>query len=63
MKWYDWTQITYRLADVAGLFLLISFLGWLRCYKAEMLVLPALAVTLTHWLVDRIHSTGELHCG
>ncbi len=46
-----------------GVFLLISFLAWLRHYRAERLLLPALAITLLYWLLDRILSSGHLLCG
>ena len=61
--WEWWPQITFRLADGVGLFLLISFLAWLRQYHAERLLLPALAVTLLYWLLGRILTSGELLCG
>jgi hypothetical protein len=63
VEWEWWPQITFRLADAVGLFLLISFLAWLRHYRAERVLLPALAVTLHYWLLDRILSSGELRCG
>lgn len=61
--WEWWPQITFRLADGVGLFLLISFLAWLRHYRAERLLLPALAVTLLYWLLGGILSSGQLLCG
>ncbi|MCP9816460.1 hypothetical protein KBY76_07220 [Synechococcus sp. GreenBA-s] len=63
VEWEWWPQITFRLADGVGLFLLISFLAWLRHYRAERLLLPALAVTLVYWLDDRILPSGGFHCG
>jgi hypothetical protein len=63
VEWEWWPQITFRLADGVGLFLLISFLAWLRHYRAEWLLLPALAVTLIYWLDDRILASGGFRCG
>ncbi|MCP9792367.1 hypothetical protein KBZ20_09765 [Vulcanococcus limneticus Candia 3F8] len=63
VEWEWWPQITFRLADGVGLFLLISFLAWLRHYRAERLLLPALAVTLLYWLLGRILPSGEFRCG
>jgi hypothetical protein len=63
VEWEWWPQITFRLADVAGLFLLISFLAWLRHYRALPLVLPALLLTLRYWLFDRILGSAHLACG
>lgn len=63
VEWEWWPQITFRLADGVGLFLLISFLAWLRHYRAEGLALPAIAVTLLSWLLGRILTSGTLLCG
>jgi hypothetical protein len=63
VAWEWWPQITFRLADSAGLFLLITFLAWLCHYRAERLLLPALAVTLAYWLLGRILPSGEFRCG
>jgi hypothetical protein len=63
VQWEWWPQITFRLADVAGLFLLISFLAWLRHYHCELLLLPALALTLFYWFEGRILASGEFSCG
>jgi hypothetical protein len=62
--WWEWfPQITFRLADPVGLFLLISFLTWLHRYRAHSLVLPLLLVTLASWLVERVLPSGQLPCG
>jgi hypothetical protein len=61
--WQWWPQITFRLADVAGLFLLVSVLAWLHHYRAEHFLLPALALTLHYWLADRILASGQFACG
>ena len=63
VEWEWWPQITFRLADGVGLFLLVSFLAWLRHYSVEWLLLPALAVTLIYWLDDRILASGRFRCG
>lgn len=63
VAWQWWPQITFRLADPVGLFLLISFLAWLQHYRAMVLLLPALVLTLHYWLVGRILHSGHFHCG
>jgi hypothetical protein len=63
VEWEWWPQITFRLADVAGLFLLVSFLAWLCHYRALPLLLPALVFTLHYWLFDRILGSAQLACG
>lgn len=52
-----------RFADPVGLFLLIVFLAWLENYRARWAVLPALAVTLDFWVLDRLLETLTLRCG
>ena len=59
--WYP--QITSRFADPVGLFLLVSWLAWLRHHGCLWAVLPALLVTLNGWLVDRLLGSGLLDCG
>lgn len=56
-------QITSRLADPAGFFLLIVWLAWLERYRCLWAVLPALLVTLDYWLVERLAASQALHCG
>ena len=56
-------QITSRFADTLGLFLLLSWLAWLRHHRCLWAVLPALAVTLQYWLVDRLLASHALPCG
>jgi hypothetical protein len=63
VEWEWWPQITFRLADVAGLFLLISFLAWLCHYRALPLLLPALTLTLHYWFFTRIQGSAHLACG
>jgi hypothetical protein len=63
VEWEWWPQITFRLADVAGLFLLVSFLAWLCHYRAQRLLLPALALTLLYWLEGRILASADFACG
>jgi|GEM_PF-1272953 len=56
-------QITSRLADPAGFFLLIVWLAWLERYRCLWAALPALFVTLDYWLVERLAGSQALHCG
>lgn len=56
-------QITSRLADGVGLFLLILYLAWLARYRAHWCLLPALYVTAQYWLENRILASGDLVCG
>jgi hypothetical protein len=56
-------QITSRLADPAGVFLLIVWLAWLERYRCIWASLPALLVTLDYWLVERLAGSQALHCG
>ena len=56
-------QITSRLADVVGLFLLVVYLAWLNRYQCHWAVLPALFVTLDYWLMERLLPSRQLTCG
>ncbi len=56
-------QITSRLADPAGFFLLIVWLAWLQHYRCLWAALPALLVSLDYWLVERLAASQTLHCG
>ena len=56
-------QITSRFADALGLFLLVSWLAWLRRHRCLWAVLPALLVTLQYWLTDRLLASHALPCG
>jgi hypothetical protein len=56
-------QITSRLADPAGFFLLIVWLAWLERYRCFWAALPALLVTLDYWLVERLAGSQALLCG
>jgi hypothetical protein len=56
-------QITSRLADPAGFFLLIVWLAWLERYRCLWAALPALLVTLDYWLVERLAGSQALLCG
>ena len=56
-------QITSRLADAVGFFLLILYLAWLQRYRALWCLLPALYVTLQYWLEGRLLPSGTLPCG
>ena len=55
--------ITFRLADMVGLFLLLSFLLWIREHRIAWAVLPPLAVTLAGWLQHRLLDVALLRCG
>lgn len=55
--------ITSRLADTAGLFLLIVWLAWLEHHRARWAVLPTLLVTLNYWLLDRLPESLTVTCG
>ena len=55
--------ITSRLADTAGLFLLIVWLAWLEHHRARWAVLPTLLVTLHYWLLDRLPESLTVSCG
>lgn len=63
VSWQFWPQITFRLADAAALFLLISYLAWLVRYRVPWLVLPALLVTLAYWWFGRILPSADFLCG
>jgi hypothetical protein len=56
-------QITSRFSDALGLFLLLSWLAWLRRHRCLWAVLPALLVTLQYWLLDRLIASHTLPCG
>lgn len=56
-------QITSRLADPAGFFLLIVWLAWLERYRCFWAALPALLVSLDYWLLERLAGSQALHCG
>ena len=55
--------ITFRLADMVGLFLLLSFLAWIRDHRIAWAVLPPLVVTLAGWLQNRLLDVALLRCG
>ncbi len=55
--------ISFRLADLVGLFLLLSFLAWIREQRAAWAVLPPLAITLAYWLQHRLLDVAALRCG
>ncbi|MEY4354017.1 MAG: hypothetical protein RLZZ609_2258 [Cyanobacteriota bacterium] len=60
----DWLpSFTSRFADPVGLFLLIVYLAWLERYRSRWAVLPALAVTLDFWLLERLPDALTLRCG
>ena len=55
--------ITFRLADLVGLYLLLSFLAWIREQRAAWAVLPPLMITLSGWLQHRLLDGAALRCG
>ena len=61
VEWFP--QIAIRFADPVGLFLLLSWLAWLRHHRCLWAVLPALVVTFQYWLVDRLIASHTLPCG
>ncbi len=63
VEWEWFPQITFRLADGVGFFLLITYLAWIHRYQASAFLLPALLVTLHYWLFGRILNTESLACG
>lgn len=63
VEWEWFPQITFRLADGVGFFLLITYLAWIHRYQAYAFLLPALLVTLHYWLFGRILNTESLACG
>lgn len=63
IRWQWLPQVTCRLADAVGFFLLISFIVWLHHYQAHWYLLPALSVNLVYWFDDRILASATLMCG
>lgn len=63
IRWEWMPQVTCRLADAVGFFLLISFIAWLHHYQAHWYLLPALLVSLVYWFDDRILASATLMCG
>lgn len=60
----EWVPaFTSRFVDPTGLFLLVGYLAWLERYRARWAVLPALAVTLEIWLLQRLPASLTLQCG
>ena len=55
-------QISFRLGDTVGIFLLLSFLAWLRRRQALFMVLPLLVFSLLAW-GDRVVWPEGLNCG
>ena len=55
--------ISFRLADLVGVFLLLSFLAWIQRQQAAWAVLPPLAITLIGWLNHRLLDAAALRCG
>ena len=62
LVWRWWPQVTFRLGDTVGVFLLISLLAWLRRRQALGLLVPLLLLNLLAWF-DRAAWPQGLDCG
>ena len=62
LVWRWWPQVTFRLGDTVGVFLLISLLAWLRRRQALGLLVPLLLLNLLTWF-DRAAWPQGLDCG
>ena len=62
LVWRWWPQVTFRLGDTVGVFLLISLLAWLRRRQALGMVVPLLLLNLLVW-IDRAGWPQGLACG
>jgi len=60
--WRFFPQITFRMGDTVGIFLLLSFLAWLRRRQALFMLLPFLVFSLLAW-GDRVVWPEGLNCG
>ena len=60
--WRILPQITFRFADVVGLFLLLIALQWFRHYQSLWLLLPLLLNGLLVW-AKQVWSPSGLDCG
>ena len=60
--WRILPQITFRFADVVGLFLLLIALQWFRHYQSLWLLLPLLLNGLLVW-ANQVWSPSGLNCG
>ena len=60
--WRILPQITFRFADVVGLFLLLIALQWFRHYQSLWLLLPLLLNGLLVW-AKQVWSPSGLNCG
>ena len=60
--WRILPQITFRFADVVGLFLLLIALQWFRHYQSLWLLLPLLLNGLLAW-AKQVWSPSGLNCG
>ena len=60
--WRVLPQITFRFADVVGLFLLLIVLQWFRHYQSLWLLLPLLLNGLLFW-AKQVWTPNGLNCG
>jgi hypothetical protein len=60
----DWQgPLLSRFTDPVGLFLLVIWLAWLVRHRCLWAALPALVVTLDHWMLELLPSSLTLGCG
>jgi len=60
----DWQgPLLSRFTDPVGFFLLVIWLAWLARHRCLWAVLPALVVTLDHWLLELLPESLTLNCG
>jgi hypothetical protein len=52
-----------RFTDPVGFFLLVLWLAWLARHRCLWAALPALVVTLDHWLLELLPGSLTLRCG
>jgi hypothetical protein len=62
---HEWLpQISFRLGDAVGLFLLVSVLAWFRAHESLWMLLPALILCLGDWGLNRLWiPEPKLNCG
>ena len=60
--WEWFPQLTFRVGDTVGCFLLLSFIAWLHRRNALTFLLPLLALNLLVWM-DRVLWPEGLDCG
>jgi hypothetical protein len=61
-EWFP--QISFRLGDAVGLFLLVSALAWFRAHESLWMLLPAMILCLGDWGLNRLWiPEPKLNCG